>query len=115
MSLSLFGDNHMTPSLMLSYRNDLGNPSDIGAPMNDALKVACLALYLLAIVGAFGVLPAGITSILQKAALILLAAHVLELLFAFKNVRRYRGPLVDSIGLTLLFGLLHWKPLAKNS
>jgi hypothetical protein len=83
--------------------------------MNNALKVTCLAIYLLAIVGAFGVLPAGVTSILQKAALILLAAHALELLFAFKNVQRYHGPLVDSIGLTLLFGLLHWKPLAKNS
>ena len=83
--------------------------------MNTALKVTCLIVYLLAIVGAFGVLPAGITSIVQKAALILLAAHTLELLFAYKNVQRYRGPLVDSIALTLLFGLLHWKPLAKNS
>ena len=51
---------------------------------------------------------------MQKAALILLAAHTLELLFAFKSVQRYRGPLIDSIALTLLFGLLHWKPLAKN-
>jgi hypothetical protein len=55
------------------------------------------------------------TSILQKAALILLAAHTLELLFAYKSVQRYSGPLVDSIALTLLFGLLHWKPLSKNS
>jgi len=83
--------------------------------MNSALKVTCLALYLLAIAGAFGVLPAGMTSILQKAALILLAAHALELLFAFKSVQRYRGPLVDSIALTLLFGLMHWKPLSKSS
>jgi hypothetical protein len=83
--------------------------------MNSALKAAILAIYLLAIVGALGVLPAGITSILHKAALILLAAHTLELLIAYKSVQRYRGPLVDSIALTLLFGLLHWKPLAKNS
>jgi membrane protease YdiL (CAAX protease family) len=83
--------------------------------MNTALKAACLAIYLLAIVGAFGVLPAGITSILQKTAVILLAAHVLELLFAYKRVQRYQGPLVDSIALTLLFGLLHWKPLARQS
>jgi hypothetical protein len=82
--------------------------------MSNALKATCLAIYLLAVVGAFGVLPAGITSILQKAAVILLAAHTLELLFAYKNVQRYRGPLVDSIALTLLFGLLHWKPLSKN-
>jgi hypothetical protein len=83
--------------------------------MNTSLKAAILAIYLLAIVGAFGVLPAGFTSIVQKAALILLAAHTLELLFAYRSVQRYRGPLVDSIGLTLLFGLLHWKPLARNS
>ena len=83
--------------------------------MNKALKAAILAIYLLAIVRAFGVLPAGITSILQKTAVILVAAHMLELLFAFKSVQRYRGPLVDSIALTLLFGLLHWRPLAKNS
>jgi len=83
--------------------------------MNTALKAAILAIYLLAIVGAFGVLPAGVTSILQKAALILLAAHTFELLFAYKSVQRYSGPLVDSIALTLLFGLLHWKPLSKNS
>ena len=82
--------------------------------MNNALKAAILAIYLLAIAGTFGVLPAGITSILQKAAVILLAAHTLELLFAYKSVQRYHGPLVDSIALTLLFGLLHWKPLAKN-
>ena len=83
--------------------------------MNTALKAAILAIYLLAVVGAFGVLPAGITSILQKVAVILLAAHTLELLFAYKSVQRYRGPLVDSIALTLLFGLLHWKPLSKSS
>jgi len=82
--------------------------------MNNALKAACLAIYLLAIVSAFGVLPAGITSILQNTAVILVAAHTLELVFAYKSVQRYRGPLVDSIALTLLFGLLHWKPLAKN-
>ena len=83
--------------------------------MYNTLKAAILAIYLLAVVGAFGVLPAGVTSILQKIAVILLAAHTLELLFAYKSVQRYRGPLVDSIALTLLFGLLHWKPLVKES
>jgi len=81
--------------------------------VNTYLKAACLAIYLLAIVGVLGVLPPGAASILQKVAVILLAAHVLELLFAFKSVKRYQGPLIDSIALTLLFGLLHWKPLAR--
>lgn len=47
-----------------------------------------------------------------RAALILLAIHMAELLFVFKHVRLYPGPLPVSVLLTLLFGLLHWKPLA---
>jgi hypothetical protein len=83
--------------------------------VNTYLKATCLAIYLLAIVGMFGVLPAGAASLLQKIAVVLLVAHGLELLFAFKSVKRYQGPLVDSIALTLLFGLLHWKPLGKGA
>jgi hypothetical protein len=30
----------------------------------------------------------------------------------FRHVRLYKGSLAVSIILTLLFGLLHWKPLA---
>ena len=41
--------------------------------------------------------------------------HAVELLVAFNAVKRYPGPLIDSIGLTLLFGLLHWLPLRKRS
>jgi uncharacterized protein YhhL (DUF1145 family) len=83
--------------------------------MNTVSKAICLAIYLLAVAGAFVALPFGITSVLQKVAVILLLAHVLELLIAFKSVKRYPGPLVDSIALTLLFGFLHWKPLTRVS
>jgi hypothetical protein len=83
--------------------------------MNAILKSGCLAIYLLAIVGAFVALPFGITSVLQMVAVILLAAHVLELLIVFKTVKRHPGPLVDSIALTLLFGFLHWKPMTRSS
>lgn len=79
--------------------------------MNNTLKASCLALYLLAIVGSFGALPDGITSALQLVAIVLLAGHVLEVLLAFGTLKRHPGPLVDSIGLTLLFGFLHWWPL----
>ena len=78
------------------------------------LKVLCLLIYVLAAVGDLLMLPVGVTSGLRTAALVLLAAHTLELLFAFKSVKRYPGPLIDSIALTLLFGLLHWKPLTKS-
>ena len=82
--------------------------------MSTYLKAGLLAVYLLAVAGIFVAIPVGVTSTLQKLALILLGLHVLELLIAYKSVKRYPGPLVDSIGLTLLFGVLHWKPLAKT-
>jgi uncharacterized protein YhhL (DUF1145 family) len=81
--------------------------------MNDTLKAVLLAIYALAILGLLGVLPPGVASVLAKIALVLVAAHLLELAIAFKAVKRYPGPLVDSIALTLLFGILHWRPLSK--
>jgi len=75
-------------------------------------KGSCLALFGLGAVQAIGpqvvLLPFDAT----RAALILLVIHVAELLFVFKHVRLYTGPLAMSVLLTLLFGLLHWKPLA---
>lgn len=46
--------------------------------------------------------------------MLLVAGHVVELAVAFKAIRRYPGPLIDSIGLTLLYGFLHWRPLRKR-
>jgi hypothetical protein len=83
--------------------------------MNTYLKALCLVTYLLAVIGVFVALPFGVTPWLQKVAILLLLAHTLELLVAFKSVKRYPGPLIDSVALTLLFGLLHWKPLSKAS
>lgn len=83
--------------------------------MNNYLKALCLMIYVLAAVGGFLMLPPGLTSGLQKLALILLAAHALEMLVAFKSIKLYPGLLIDSIALTLLFGFLHWKPLAKRA
>lgn len=82
--------------------------------MNTVLKGACLAIYFLAIVATTGVLAPGLASALQIIALLLLAGHVVELAVAFDAVKRYPGPLIDSIGLTLLFGLLHWRPLRQR-
>lgn len=77
-------------------------------------KAVLLAIYLLAIVSACGgVLPGGIW--LQWVALILLVAHALEVLVAWGSIRKYRGPVIDSIALTLLFGFLHWLPLKKSA
>ncbi|WP_280516170.1 2-oxoacid:acceptor oxidoreductase family protein [Aromatoleum bremense] len=81
--------------------------------MTALFKGSCLAIYLLALVGIFIDLPAGVAAPVQYGAVILLGAHVLEIFVAFKSIRLYRGSLVVSIVLTVLFGFLHWMPLAR--
>lgn len=83
--------------------------------MNTLLKAGCLAIYLLALVGAFVALPWGAESALQNITAILVGLHALELAIAYQSVRRHPGPLIDSVALTLLFGILHWLPLAKGT
>ncbi len=75
------------------------------------LKLACLATYALALASLAALLPAGAFAYVRMIAAILLVLHTLELVFLFRHVRLYRGPLAISMILTLLFGLLHWKPL----
>ncbi len=82
--------------------------------MHNFIKALCLAVYILAAIGGFLMLPEGLLAGLRVAALVLLAAHALEILVALKSIKRYPGPLIDSIALALLFGFLHWKPLARN-
>jgi hypothetical protein len=83
--------------------------------MNGILKVLCLATYALALVAPFVALPLDAGPNLQKLALILIAAHVLELPIAYRHLAQYKGPFIDSVALSLLYGLLHWLPLAKAS
>ena len=82
--------------------------------MQTMLKASCLSLFLLAVVASFVIPSSSVTSALQVGAIVLLAGHVLELLIAFRSIKRYPGPLVDSMALTLLFGFLHWWPLRKQ-
>lgn len=82
--------------------------------MNKLLKIGCLAIYLLALVGLFIPLPFGAETPLRYVAAILLAVHLLEALVMFRHVRRYPGPLATSLLLTLLFGFLHWWPLRQR-
>jgi len=83
--------------------------------MNAFLKALCLATYAMALAVPFVTLPLDAGPYLQKLALILLAAHILELPIAYRYLAHYRGPLQDSVALSLLYGLLHWQPLAKAS
>ncbi len=58
------------------------------------LKISCLVIYALGAAGALGLLPESL-SFFGVVALLLLAAHVAEVF--------------------LMFGLLHWKPLADQA
>jgi hypothetical protein len=89
--------------------------SQQGKPMYTVLKAGCLAIYALAVLGAHVALPLGIAPVLQTIAVVVVAVHGLELLVAMNSVRRYPGPLIDSIALTLLFGFAHWRPLAQRA
>jgi hypothetical protein len=82
--------------------------------MINAAKFACIATFVLGIASALGLLPDS-WSILATIAMVLLAAHLLEVIVMFKHVKRYKGSLIVSIVLTLLFGLLHWRPLARQA
>ncbi len=83
-----------------------------GNHVNRFVKSLLLATYALAIASLLVPLPLDAGPMLRRISLILLAIHLLELVFVFRHVRRYKGSLATSTVLTLLFGLLHWKPLA---
>jgi len=83
--------------------------------MNTLLRGSCLAVYFVALASLFIALPAGVAATVRYGALILLGAHVLEILVAFKSIRRYKGSLFASLVLTILFGFLHWLPLAREN
>lgn len=79
------------------------------------MKGACLLLYAGALAAAGGVWAGGAAAAVRNVALVVLAAHAVEACVAFRYVRRYRGSILVSIVLTLLFGLLHVVPLARQS
>jgi len=83
--------------------------------MINLLKAGCIAIYALALASLFWTFPGGAGPVIQTLALAFLGVHVLEMLIAFKYIKTYSGPLSTSIMLALLFGLLHWLPLAKAS
>ncbi|MFI4999095.1 MAG: hypothetical protein ACHQK9_04370 [Reyranellales bacterium] len=92
-------------------------PAGIGRTRRVAsilLKALCLAIFASALAGVAGWLPGGLSSAMQIVAVVVLVIHALELVFAFKYVRLYRGPLFVSILLAMMFGFLHWKPLADQ-
>ena len=80
--------------------------------LNYALRAACIFVFAAALARLAGWLPAGMLPYASWIAAGLLAAHTVEVVVCMKHLRLYRGPLALSVLLTLLFGLLHWQPLA---
>jgi hypothetical protein len=83
--------------------------------INYLLRALCLLVYAAALAQWAGMLPGAGLERAPWVAAILLALHGVELVFMFKHVRLYQGPLAVSVALTLLFGLLHWRPLAQRA
>jgi hypothetical protein len=78
-------------------------------------KIGALVFYAATVASFFMTLPLVSPEVVHWMRLIaagLLAAHVLELIVFHRQVALYRGPMLVSVLLTLLFGFLHWKPLA---
>ena len=82
--------------------------------LNAVFKIGCLVVYAAALARLAGWLPPAAFPYSTWIAAGLLAAHAIEAVVFIKYLRLYRGPLAVSVVLTLLFGLLHWKPLADE-
>lgn len=82
--------------------------------MSLVLKIACLVAYSLGIGAMLGLVHGPLASAGEILSIALLGIHALELLFAFRFLGRYRGPFAVSLVLSLLFGVLHWAPLARQ-
>jgi uncharacterized protein YhhL (DUF1145 family) len=81
--------------------------------MNRLLKIGLLAFYALGLMSLVLPLPAGAGPVVQRLCLIVLAVHGVETALVLKALRRYPGPLAQSVGLSLLLGALHWWPLVR--
>jgi len=77
-------------------------------------KLGALVLYGVTLASYFVALPlpAEVVHWLRVIVGVLFVVHALELLVFRRKIALYKGPLLVSMGLTMLFGILHWKPLA---
>ena len=80
--------------------------------MNTFFRAVLIAIYLLALARWAELLGPGWPDQMVRLALILIVAHAMELTVYQRRVRLYPGSIYMSALLTLLFGLLHWKPLS---
>ncbi len=78
-------------------------------------RIGVLSFYGATLASLFLAFPPLLESVLQYGTIALLVAHTAEVVFCFRWVRLYPGSLLVSIGLTLLFGFVHWMPYKKRA
>ena len=78
------------------------------------MKIACLAVYALGLAGLAGLVHGPAATVGELVSIAFLAVHALELLYAYRFLHRHRGPMAASIALAMLFGVIHWAPLARQ-
>lgn len=83
--------------------------------INYLLRALCLLAYGAAVAKLAGLLPDGSFDRAPIVAAVLLGLHGLELLMVYKRLGAYAGGMARSVVLTLLFGVLHWRPLLQQS
>ena len=83
--------------------------------LNSFFKASVIAVYLLALASHLIAFPGQAGPIVQTMSVALLLIHALECLLAYRYIKLYSGPLLVSLVLSLLFGLLHWMPLARKA
>ena len=82
--------------------------------MNLVMRIACLAAYALGIAALLGLIHGPLAAVAAIVTIALIGVHALELLYAFRFLHRYQGSMGMSVLLALLFGVLHWAPLARQ-
>jgi uncharacterized protein YhhL (DUF1145 family) len=83
--------------------------------MTLVMKIACLVAYALGIAALLGLIHGPLAAAAAIVTIALLGLHALELLYAFKFLHRHAGSMGMSVLLALLFGVLHWAPLARQT
>ena len=82
--------------------------------MNLVMRIACLVAYALGIAAFTGLIHGPLAAAAAIVTIARIGLHALELLYAYRFLRRYKGSLGMSVVLALLFGVLHWAPLARQ-
>ena len=81
--------------------------------MNLVMRIACLVAYALGIAAFTGLIHGPFAAAAAIATIALVGLHSLERLYAYRFLHRYKGSMGTSVALALLFGVLHWAPLAR--